>query len=171
MPHLIYILRIYQLGRINMKMYDWSANILKDSQKLRNWLTDRLTGSRLTDLTGWRIYLITDFFFSFSFDWPTVWLTDWLTDLPTNWPPDWPPNDVSSDSNVPGPRASGAILRAIANLQCVYPLKSLRRLCLIFQKKKACFTSGLLHASNLTLSLSFEILREIMWRNFQLALN
>ena len=169
MPHLICILRIYQLGRINMNMCDWSANILPDSQKLTDWLTDWPTKG----MTDWLTWLI---------DWqPADWLSRqkdllnnynwlfllfffWLTDCLTDWPPDWPPNDVSSDSNVPGLRASGAILRAIANLHCVYPLKSLRKLCLIFQKKKTCLTSGLLHASNLTLSLSFETLREIMRR-------
>ena len=96
MPHLICILRIYQLGRINMNTCDWSANILPDSQKLTDWLTDWLTdqlkdwptdwlhwltGNRLIDLAGGKIYsiIITDFFFCFSFDWPTAWLTD----LPT----------------------------------------------------------------------------------------
>jgi len=142
-------------------------------QTVRNWetdwLTDWLTWQIDWQLADWLSRLKdNNWLFLFFFVWkrPTVWLTDWLTDLPTNWPPDWPLNDTSSDSNVPGPRASGAILRAIANLHCVYPLKSFREFCLIFQKKKTCFTSGLLHASNLTLSLYFETLREIVWRAF-----
>ena len=153
--------------------YVWLIGQHSARQSETDWLTDWLTDWPTKGLTDWLTWLI---------DWqPADWLSRrknllnnynwvfllfffWLTDCLTDWPPDWPPNDVSSDSNVPGLRASGAKLRAIANLHCVYPLKSLRKLCLIFQKKKTCLTSGLLHASNLTLSLSFETLREIMRR-------
>ena len=61
---------------------DWLTDWLTD--QLKDWPTDWLdwlTGNRLIDLAGGKIYsiIITEFFFCFSFDWPTAWLTD----LPT----------------------------------------------------------------------------------------